>query len=189
MCNICRLWKVNFDAGRWWSLKREGLNSYDALVAVGMNPNVAEQVSKHWVAEIESSLWLQLDPILPEATRAVAEARSNGLCPAILTARSSPYGLKSQLHRVGLDLEFEVVSPLGAADQKSAALKRAGADYFIGDTESDAIAAHRSETRFIGVSSGQRSTQFLAKYTSTVVSDVHMAIKLILERESTTIDR
>ncbi|MGZ4202488.1 MAG: HAD hydrolase-like protein, partial [Thermoleophilaceae bacterium] len=101
----------------------------------------------------------------------------------VLTARRDAEAVAWEAERLGLGLGLEVVDPADAAAGKAAVLRRRGAAAFIGDAETDAAAADAAGIPFVGVSSGQRSADFLrAAGVEAVVDDVGAAWAALRER-------
>jgi phosphoglycolate phosphatase-like HAD superfamily hydrolase len=82
----------------------------------------------------------------------------------LLTARRSKFLLFQTLQRLCIDHHFSdiiVVSPKNVVFEKSDFLDKLKPDLFIGDTELDYKASLSSKTRFVALSRGQRSYNYL----------------------------
>jgi phosphoglycolate phosphatase len=56
------------------------------------------------------------------------------------------------------------VAPARTVQEKAQVLRAEGADFFVGDAESDAAAAQAAGVPFAGVTTGQRSAGYLARH-------------------------
>ena len=56
----------NFNFENWWNLKINGSNTYNALLKMQIQENIASEISKDWVSIIENPEWLDLDVLRPE---------------------------------------------------------------------------------------------------------------------------
>lgn len=172
------------DGDAFWRLKREGLDTVSALERLAYPAAAAREVAKGWMREIETPCWLELDAWLPGALEGLAMLKEAGFPVRVLTARSQPEAALAQASTLGLASwvqAFEVVNPRYAAEAK--ALKLAGAVGFVGDTEIDARAACLASVPFVGVTTGQRSRQFLkGQGVAPLVDDFVSAVSSILSR-------
>lgn len=171
------------DEDAFWERKRDGARTAEALVWLGVPADGAAEVQRLWIERVERREWLERDGVLDGAVDALASMRADGAEPFILTARRDAQAVAWQVERLGLGLDLEVVDPADAAAAKAAVLGRRGAAGFIGDAESDAAAAHAAGIPFVGVSSGQRSADFLrAAGVELVADDVSAAWAALRER-------
>lgn len=171
------------DEDALWERKRDGARTAEALVWLGVPADGAAEVQRLWIERVERREWLERDGVLDGAVDALASMRADGAEPFILTARRDAQAVAWQVERLGLGLDLEVVDPADAAAAKAAVLGRRGAAGFIGDAESDAAAAHAAGIPFVGVSSGQRSADFLrAAGVELVADDVSAAWAALRER-------
>lgn len=149
----------------FWSRKRGGSTTREALMGLGVRGATAEKLSERWVESVEDPRWLGLDRLLPGVAAALAGLREDGEWPVILTARRHAGRVREQVEGLGLlrwCAEVRVVSPTEAAAAKAAELRALGARGMVGDTESDARAAALAGIPFAAVTTGQRSEEFLA---------------------------
>jgi phosphoglycolate phosphatase-like HAD superfamily hydrolase len=156
---------ADFDPDEFWRQKREGKNTHDALLAVGVAERDAQPASARWTERIEDEEWLELDRRFPWAVRALEASRAAGYPPVLLTARREEREARAQIERLGLGGFVEhafVVAPLRAAAEKGAVLRHLDAAGYVGDTETDAAAASAAGVAFVAVWSGQRAESFLA---------------------------
>jgi phosphoglycolate phosphatase-like HAD superfamily hydrolase len=152
------------DAHRFWARKRAGRTTLEALLDLGVPDRVAADAAGLWSADIESQDQLRLDAPLPGTREALAIMRSREWDLFVLTARRDVRAVLAQVDALDLDLDPAstfVVDPRDAATQKARVLRDQQADAFIGDTESDARAAGLAGVRFLAVSTGQRSAEWL----------------------------
>lgn len=168
------------DAERFWRDKRSGASTLAAFAA--QERPGAEREADAWTAAVEDPEWLELDAVLPAAHAALAELRRRGARPLVITARRSADAVRRQVaERFGGELsEVHVVSPADAAGAKAALLAELGVHGFVGDTESDALAAKHAGVPFAAVESGQRSRAFLAGRGLTVEADALGAVRRLL---------
>lgn len=161
---VAALHPVTVDPDAVWSLKRDGLNTRDALTRSGIDPILAALIARDWQRQVEDPVWLGLDTLLPGVPSTLAHWKQLGWHFTLVTARSRPEWVRPQIARLGLDRwidALEIVAPGDAANHKAAFLQSHGFSGFIGDTESDHAAAVIAGIPFIGVASGQRSLQHL----------------------------
>jgi phosphoglycolate phosphatase-like HAD superfamily hydrolase len=113
---------------------------------------------------IEEPFWLGIDRVFPGVIEVLGAMKSCGAWLHLLTARSRPEWLFSQLRSLGLT-EFvdkvTVVSPREAVEAKAAYLRESKPIAFFGDTETDFKSAGAACVPFFAVTTGQRSRQFL----------------------------
>jgi phosphoglycolate phosphatase-like HAD superfamily hydrolase len=155
---------VNFD--EWWNLKRNGLNTCDALVRMGVKPPIAETITKYWIELIEEPQWLDLDIPFKDTLSFLKYLKENENKLYLITARKSDYCLLNQLKKLNLQTYFNqyvTVSPFDSMKEKGEVLRMIRPSFFVGDSETDYYAALSSGTNFIGLSSGQRSPEFLKR--------------------------
>jgi phosphoglycolate phosphatase len=171
------------DQDAFWERKRGGARTAEALVELGVPGNRASQVQSVWIERVERREWLELDAPLDGARDALAAMREDGAAPFVLTARRDAAAVAWQVERLGLGLDLEIVDPANAAAAKAEVLERRGAAGMIGDAESDAAAASAAGIPFVGVSSGQRSAEFLrAAGVDLVLPDLGVAWAALRQR-------
>jgi phosphoglycolate phosphatase-like HAD superfamily hydrolase len=160
--------------GRHWRLKREGMNTCDALIHEGMDQGLAKRIADDFKAVVEDERFLVLDRPFPSVERTLDLLRREGYSVHVLTARTRPGSVAAQIERLfgrSVD-EVHVVSPRRAADEKAAILRTIEPVCFVGDSESDAQAASAGNVPFFGVSCGQRSATHLRAHGIRVHSRV-----------------
>ncbi len=163
---VAALHPVTVDPIAVWSLKRDGLNTRNALARSGIEPTLAARIAHDWQRQIEDPVWLGLDTLLPGVESTLTRWKQLGWQLVVVTARARPEWVQPQITRLGLDRwihAVEVVPPGDAATHKATFLHTRGFLGFIGDTESDHAAASTAGIPFIGVASGQRSPQHLLR--------------------------
>jgi phosphoglycolate phosphatase-like HAD superfamily hydrolase len=147
-----------------WNLKRSGWTTVEALAKVTGDSEKSNQIALHWQQIIEEPFWLSLDSLQPGVNDTIEEMIQSGSDLFLLTARTRPEWVSPQLEQLGLKKFFknvEIVSPRGAASNKSIMLNRLRIDAFFGDTESDYAASISASVPFFAVATGQRNMQFL----------------------------
>lgn len=150
------------DGEMFWSYKREGATTLEALRRLGVENSAALEIDAHWREQIEAPRWLQLDAPLSGARDAVLAIRADGFAPLVLTARGSAEGALERVAALQIaGLPCVVVSPTAAVAEKAAALTAHAACGFIGDSETDGEASRRAKIPFVAVNTGQRSRAFL----------------------------
>jgi phosphoglycolate phosphatase-like HAD superfamily hydrolase len=153
---------VDLDA--WWGRKREGMSTQQSLIAGGLTPPVAWAVTESWIEDVENERWLKLDVLFPQAVSALNLVLTQRFVPVVITARKNSDGVRSQIRNSSIGKLVEdiwVVNPAAAAQAKGELLLRNHVRVFVGDTESDFLAAQMAGTLFGAVSSGQRSANYL----------------------------
>lgn len=169
------------DLNRVWELKREGASTREALAQLGLDQGLVRRVAVAWQLMIEDPVWLGMDSVLPGVLEALRAMRDVGASLWLLTARSRREWAKLQLTQLGLisSLDRIIVAPThDAAVTKTSVLREMGAVAFFGDTESDWRASLEAVVPFYAVSTGQRSSKFLARVgVQPVHSDLTAAFK------------
>jgi phosphoglycolate phosphatase-like HAD superfamily hydrolase len=156
------------DEDAFWSAKRSGATTADALAAQGANDPAA--IAAAWMEQVEEERWLVLDRPLPGAAEALASVRAGGLAPVVLTARRHADRVRRQVRRLGLDVDrVAVVAPADAVAGKAHELARLGARGMIGDSETDLRAAVQAGVAFEAVGTGQRDPDFLRRHGAGAV--------------------
>jgi len=182
-CQLCKTMSDwDLDPIRFWSQKRIGRTTEAALIGCGLSDSIAREIASAWISLVETSHWLQLDDWLPGAQSSLKRARKQGLFLRVVTARQHADALHVQLSTLRLtDLvdHVVVVAPATASTSKVAHITDSIA--FIGDSESDAIAAQSAGVNFLAVTSGVRSGAFLRAHGAThVYRTVQSAIRSVI---------
>jgi phosphoglycolate phosphatase-like HAD superfamily hydrolase len=179
---ISKLSDVPLKAEDFWNLKRDGLNTQAALENLGYSNEMAREISYRWIREIEQSRWLRIDEWLPLAREGLQMLKEHGVEIRVITARTKSKNLLRQVSTLGLNNwinRLDIVDPLRAAESKSQILN--GAIAFIGDSESDALAARLAGVPFVAVTTGQRSRAFLEHcHVDTITDDFSVAASTVL---------
>lgn len=147
----------------WWKLKRNGYNTENALICLGVNN--ALLISNEWKKRIEDFSWNSFDAPFEDSVPVLGFIKKNDQYDVyILTARKSKTQVFQTIERFGFnDLVKDViiVHPDKVVVEKSSYLKKINPIIYIGDTELDYMASSNSETRFVALCRGQRSINFL----------------------------
>lgn len=151
---------------QWWELKRNGFNTENALIEMGYSE--AKRIHERWVQTIEDFCYCSLDKPFKDSLPSLRYLKINyGSDNVILTARKSAYKVSQLINTYGfakyLD-EVIVVNPSDAIQEKEGYLKKINPLIYIGDSETDYLAAVNSNVGFIAMSRGQRSHQFLTNF-------------------------
>ena len=151
---------------QWWDLKRNGFSTERALIEMGYSD--ARQFHKRWVQTIENFSYCSLDKPFKDSLPSLKYLKTHyGSDIIILTARKSKYKVLQLIQRYGFANYLNdviVVNPSSAVLEKAYYLKLIQPQIYIGDSETDYLAAINSNIRFIALSRGQRSRNFLIKY-------------------------
>jgi phosphoglycolate phosphatase-like HAD superfamily hydrolase len=177
---VCSAHGVALAADAVWHLKRSGLDTVRALVTTGVSPDVAAEVARLWQAEIESPFWCQFDSLFPDVLVSLQHAIHRGGLLLLLTSRRRPDLLNQQIDRLQIRHFFDsvvVVNPAHARNMKATALKEWSADAFIGDSESDLEAASIAAVPFVGVTTGQRTSESLG--ARTIAKSLGAAMRMV----------
>ncbi len=169
---VCRRYDVEIDVRLAWSLKREGASTNDLLSEFGVEDAVAAQIAIDWMRDIEASYWLSLDTLFADSISALEGLAAKDVRLTLLTARQNEYLLRNQVRQLKLAKYFReivCVSPFSAETGKFNVLKGGAFAGIVGDSETDLNAAKRANVRFWGVSTGQRSADFLRVRGAEVV--------------------
>jgi phosphoglycolate phosphatase-like HAD superfamily hydrolase len=157
-------WLGELDERRFWSLKRGGSTTSQALATLGVPQVTAEEASKRWRELIERRQWLSFDRLHPSSSHALETVAEHGLEAVVLTARKSRPSAIWEIRGLGLDSlirDVFVVRPTRARDDKAEVLRRLSPIGYVGDTETDHLSSKDADVRFAGVTSGQRSATYL----------------------------
>ena len=157
---------AQIDLHQVWELKRAGTSTENAMVQLGLVPELARRVISCWRHSIEDPIWLGLDSVQTGVFDVLSDMKRVGGRVLLLTARSHPEWVSQQLARLGLLPMLDnvtVVTPSEAVQGKIAMLRAFSATAFFGDTELDWLASIRAEVPFFPVSWGQRSEEYLAR--------------------------
>lgn len=149
----------------WWKLKRNGFNTERALKEIGISN--AKMISNIWINMIENFAWCSLDKPFEDSLSSLKLLKENFDCRIIiLTARKFAVQVIQTLAIFGLyDFidDLIVVNPEEVIQEKTKYLKMIDPGIYIGDSELDYYASVNSEIRFVALTRGQRSRDFLTK--------------------------
>ena len=152
------------DVAAVWRLKRSGKSTLQALEILGTPTPLASKVAADWIAMIEEPQWLALDSAFPGTHPWLTAVKESGHQLQLITARRRAEFLRPELRNLGLESFFSwihCVSEGAVSSAKANHLQHSGARLFIGDSESDALAAKYAGCPFAAVSTGQLSEEFL----------------------------
>jgi phosphoglycolate phosphatase-like HAD superfamily hydrolase len=178
---IARRFDVKLDSRAIWHQKREGLSTQKALEDAGLSRAKATKIAYAWLQNIEAPFWLSLDTLFPDTVDVLESFRGSGGKLILLTARQNRLLLLQQLLRLGIGKCFddiECVSPFAAVDEKAGVLFSQDVDCFVGDSETDFRAAKMARVPFYAVSTGQRSSTFLA---AQGIANIHGSLPEVRE--------
>jgi phosphoglycolate phosphatase-like HAD superfamily hydrolase len=149
----------------WWNLKRNGFNTETALIELGILN--ATKISNEWKRIIEDSAWTFIDAPFEDSISSLEYIKAqNRFQIFILTARKSPLQVFQTIQRFRFNEYIDdiiVVNPHNVVAEKAHYLEKIKPLLYIGDTELDYAIAKNSGTRFVALSRGQRSIDFLNK--------------------------
>ena len=169
----------------FWERKRQGMTTREALVALGMPEDEAQELAERWRIVVEADELLLADTVLPGTEAALDVALQHSERLVILTARQRGDAAAAQCERLGLMTRVDeviAVPPAGAADHKAEVLRALQASGFVGDTASDARAAAASGTPFAAVTTGQHTREVLAAAVQApILDDLHAAIRVLTQ--------
>ena len=150
----------------WWNLKRNGYSTEKALIEMGYSD--AKRIHTRWVQTIENFSYCSLDKPFKDSLPALKFLKTKyNSTIIILTARKSKCKVLQLVQRYGFEQyldEVIVVNPLDGVREKEVYLRKMKPHVYIGDSESDYLAALNSNVRFIALSRGQRSQTFLTNF-------------------------
>ncbi|URR35475.1 HAD hydrolase-like protein [Thermosynechococcus sp. HN-54] len=170
-----------------WKHKRSGLSTVAALNSYfpEVNSKIINCFVIRWLELIEQPCWIKLDRLFPWSRSSLETLKSMNFSLVLLTARQRPENVLTFLKINEIDHLFSwlhIVSPQNAAEEKASLLLQVKPLYHCGDSETDALAAEKANVRFIGVSCGQRSREFLEQYDSlTILDDIRRLPQSILQ--------
>ena len=168
-CNI-----LQFNFNKWWKYKTNGSSTFNALVKMKVSGEIAKYISKSWIDIIENPEWLDLDKLSNNVIPLLSQLKKSDNSTFIVTARKSEYLFLNQIKKLSIDQYFNkyfVVDPNQSRVQKTEILQKLKPSIFIGDTENDFYSANESGVKFIAVSSGQRTKQFLLNQGIDLIID------------------
>ena len=149
----------------WWQLKRNAYNTESALIRMGIAN--AHLISNEWKRVVEDFPWNYFDAPFEDSLSTLEYLKDTGCYKVfILTARRSASQVFQSIQRFGFNNLVDdviIVNPEKVIEEKTNYLKRVYPIFYIGDTELDYKAATNSDTKFIGLSRGQRCLAFLKK--------------------------
>lgn len=148
---------------KWWDIKRNGNSTEHALNK--LNISNANFIAERWEKLIENFTYCLLDkPFIDSLSTLKYLKAEHELYIVILTSRYNKFQVFQTIYRFGFNKYIDdliVVKPNETVNKKETFLKRINPLMYIGDSELDHLAALNSNTRFIALSRGQRSTFFL----------------------------
>lgn len=162
---VTKVHGINFDVDRLWQMKQSGASNLIALRELDVDEMLASKIDTVWRCQIESSYWLSLDRLFDDVFSCLQDLKRSGANLHLITARKSKHLLNQQLIRLRLVDFFSTitcVSPFDAVNEKERVLNEVHPIYFIGDSETDFNASVLANVEFLGVSTGQRSKEYLA---------------------------
>lgn len=149
----------------WWKLKRNGFTTQKALIELGFSN--AKAIADQWIQEIEKSVWGFLDRPFQDSGPTLEYLKTeHNTRITILTGRKCRYQVSQALYTYGFDEYIDdliVVNPLRILEEKSDHLSKIKPFAYIGDSEIDYLSATRTGVRFVALTRGQRSRNFLDK--------------------------
>jgi phosphoglycolate phosphatase-like HAD superfamily hydrolase len=157
---------------RFWDLKRRGSSTQKALRATGIDEKTTHAIAACWVDIVETRDACERDVLLPGVVDALSDLTSHADV-MLLSARRDSSLLEYELNALGL-LQFfthwETVSPsAGVGNAKAERLRYRKACCYVGDTESDLLAAQAASLPFYLLCTGQRSKEFFEQNSQMVV--------------------
>lgn len=162
-----------FDINQYWLDKMCGFNNILCLNRQGIYGTKATNICNEWVRLIESDKYNNIDVTFSGALEVLRYfSAKQGKVP-VITARSNVEALNRQVNRLNLldYCDFYPVTHNNIVYEKSKILLALNIDVFIGDTESDFRAASTANCSFIGVSTGQRTAEYLVNSGASIVID------------------
>jgi phosphoglycolate phosphatase-like HAD superfamily hydrolase len=151
--------KLNY----WWELKRNGYNTEKALTKMGFSD--ANFLANKWIESIENYSWSYLDKRFKDSLSTFEYLKANyKINIIILTARTNTYLVCQSINYFGFAKyisELIVVNPSRVIMEKEQHLKIIKPLIYVGDSETDFTASANSNTKFVGLTRGQRSGNFL----------------------------
>lgn len=151
MDDVLRQFDISLDTGDLVEFKRQGKNNVDYLISKGIDEKLAKEIQKKWIEDIEKSEYLKNDILYPDTLETLdMYAQTNDLI--LITARTNIIGVHDQLEYLGLKKYFKeifvVQTGASAIEEKATILKEKNAILMVGDTSSDAQAAHLAGVSF-----------------------------------------
>ena len=172
---LCRAAGFELNIETFWSAKRAGATTASAICEQGIDVSFAAELSKLWIEHVEREAWLCMDRLLPGVIDSLQNTRELGFRLHLVTARANERALSGQLRSLSIAQFFdhvEVVCPRKTTQEKSTYLATLAPVAFIGDSESDSAAANAACVRFIAVTSGQRSADYLHRHANIHPLDI-----------------
>lgn len=177
---LCRAADLELDIEAFWTAKRAGATTASAISMQGIDATLASKLSRLWVEQVESDVWLRMDRLFPGVMHSLHDAHELGFHLHLVTARSNARALTRQLRWLSLAPFFdhvEIVCPHEASRQKAIYLAALAPLVYIGDAESDAAAANVARVKFLAVTSGQRSSAYLQLNTNLGTQEIKSGLQ------------
>lgn len=146
--------------------KSNGFNNISWLENKGVDGELAHEIQKEWISNIERDDYLKLD-LLYDGILDYLKMLSKQNKLYLLTSRNNVPGTLSQIKNLGLDQYFdkiEIVRSANATFDKIQFLVNNHVDIMVGDTEIDYQAACNAKCNFLVAIDGFRSLSFWSKY-------------------------
>ena len=161
--DILSKYEIELDTSDLISFKREGKNNISWLESKGVDAVLARQVQKEWIEHIESPEYLVLDRLYEDSEELLQEY--DGCKRILITARSQENAVREQVKLLGLEPWFDEVFVVPSCETtsqlKADVLKEQNALLMIGDTKSDAEAAHKAGIGYRHIDHGFHSRTFV----------------------------
>lgn len=151
---------IKLDTSNLIEFKKSGKNNIDFLISKGINQDIAKEIQKEWIENIEQYQFLKFDKLYPHTLTLLNEYNEkNDLI--LITARNNQSNCKKQLAELGLNQYFKeiyIVEPCRkTANLKADVLEKNNAILMIGDTEVDKTAAEIANIEFKLIKGGFRN--------------------------------
>jgi phosphoglycolate phosphatase-like HAD superfamily hydrolase len=125
----------------------------------------ADFIASEWIRSIEKFTWCSLDRPYEDSLTTLNNLKGNyDFKIIVLTARKFSLQVSQEIISLGFNEyidELIIVRPEDSIKEKTKYLNIIGPVIFIGDSETDYYASEHSGTRFVALSRGQRSPEFL----------------------------
>lgn len=155
---------IDFDSQDYLLYKRNGHNNYDFLTKkLNLNPQLAKEIQRKWINNIESPELIATDNLYPDALKFLNSIKKLGHDIIFLTSRQKKEILYKELKDLNLTMFPKQIIVVQGSKVNAFRDISDSPKIMIGDTEIDFMAAEGSNAKSYILNRGLRSPHFLHK--------------------------
>lgn len=159
---------VPMSLDHYWKMKRNRRSLHEQLKISGADA-IREQFLQLWLERIESRKYLEMDILQPGAVEKLCKWKVNNVPFVLVTMRNNSQNLHWQLDFLDILNLFDKVMVVGSnhdGSRKAEAVQKniqfnPSRGVWIGDTETDVVAARQLGVPLVVVTCGLRSAEYL----------------------------